>query len=130
MVRQILASIRRAPAAAVCAILLAVPYVHADVFDERSTVTFSGAVAIPGGKTLPAGRYVFKLSSIPLDRDLVQIFDARTDRAIASIQTVPMWLQSAARHSMVTLSEAPAGGAPLVHQFVYEGSLRGHEFVY
>ena len=127
---QILASVKRAPAAALCAILLAAPYVNASVFDQRSVVSFSGAVAIPGGKTLAAGRYVFKLSPSPLERDLVQILDARTERAIATVQTVPMWLDTAPAHSAVTLSEAPAGGLPLVHEFVYEGSTRGPEFVY
>jgi hypothetical protein len=130
MGKQILASIKRAPAAAVCAILLAAPYVNADSFDERSVVTFSGTVAIPGGKTLAAGSYVFKLSPIPIERDLIQISDARTDHVIASLQTVPVWLQNAPNHSMVMLSEAPAGGAPMVHAFVYEGSTRGHEFIY
>jgi hypothetical protein len=129
MGKRFLCSIKCAPMAAACAILLAAPYLNANVFDERSVVTFSGTVAIPG-KTLAAGRYVFKLSPIPLERDLIQIFDARNDHVIATIETVPIWLQTAPKRSMVTLSEAPSGGAPMVHEFVYEGSMRGHEFVY
>ncbi len=116
--------------ASICAILLAAPYVNASVLDQRSEITFSGAVAIPGGKTLAPGKYVFKLFPTPVERDLIQISDARTDRVIATVQTVPMWLESAAKRSTVTLTEAPAGGAPMIHEFVYEGLTRGHEFIY
>ncbi len=124
------ASIKRASLAAACAILLAVPALNADMLDQRSVVTFSGSVAIPGGKTLAPGSYIFKLSPLPLDRDTVQIFDAKSDHVIATLQTVPVFLQNAAEHSMVLLNEGPAGSAPSVHEFVYEGSTRGHEFIY
>ena len=37
-------------------------------------VTFNHRVEIPGGKVLPAGRYVFKLLDSASDRNIVQIF--------------------------------------------------------
>jgi hypothetical protein len=124
------ASIKRASVAAACAIMLAAPCVNADMLDQRSVVTFNGSVAIPGGHTLAAGTYVFKLSPLPLDRDMVQIFDAKNNHVIATLETVPVWLQNAPNESMVLLSEGPAGGTPSVHEFVYAGSTRGHEFIY
>jgi hypothetical protein len=124
------ASMKRASVAAACAILLAAPSMNADMLDQRSVVTFSGSVAIPGGHMLPAGSYVFKLSPLPLDRDTVQIFDAKNNHVIATLETIPVWLQNPPDRSMVLLSEGPAGGAPSVHEFVYAGSTRGHEFIY
>jgi hypothetical protein len=124
------ASMKRASLAAACAILLAAPCVNADMLDQRSVVTFNASVAIPGGRTLAAGAYVFKMSPLPLDRDTVQIFDAKNNHLIATLETIPVWLQDAPDQSMVLLSEGPAGGAPTVHEFVYAGSPHGHEFIY
>jgi hypothetical protein len=127
----ILASIKRTSlAAAACAILFAAPMVKADSFDERSMVTFSDAVELPGGQMLPAGTYVFKLSPIPLARDTVQIFNADENQVIATLFTVPKWLEYSPKESLVTLTEAPSGGAPAVREFMYAGSTRAHEFIY
>jgi len=130
MRNRILASIKRASVAgAACAIVFTAPYVKANSFDERTVVTFSDPVQIPG-QVLPAGTYVFKLSPIPLERDTVQIFNARENRVIATLFTVPVWLERRSGDAAVTLSEAPAGTAPSVHDFFYEGTVRGHRFVY
>ncbi len=112
-----------------CAMLLTTPIVKADTFDERTVVTFSGAVQIPG-QVLPAGTYVFKLSPIPLERDTVQIFNKKENRIIATLNTVPVWLQRRSGDAAVTLTEAADGGAPAVRDFFFEGTVRGHKFVY
>jgi hypothetical protein len=52
---------------------------NADEWNEKTVVTFSGPVEIPGVHlagmgVLPAGTYVFKLLDSDSDRHIVQIF--------------------------------------------------------
>ena len=130
MRNRLFTSIKRASmGAAACAVLFTAPFLKGDSFDERTVVRFNNPVQIPG-QVLPAGTYVFKLSPIPLERDTVQIFNARENRIIATLNTVPVWLQRRSGDAAVTLSETPAGNPPAVHDFFYEGTVRGHQFVY
>ena len=132
MATRVFPFIRMAAAAAALAILVTAPFARtatADSFDERTAITFANSVQIPG-QVLPAGRYVFKLSPVPLERDLVQIINADQNRVIATLFTIPVWFEHPAKRSMVRLSESLAGSPPAVHQMVYAGSSRGHEFVY
>jgi hypothetical protein len=132
MVTRVSALIPRALLAAALAVLLGAPFAHpltAGSFDERTVVTFSGSVQIPG-QVLPAGTYVFKLSPIPLERDVVQILNSDENQVIATLFTVPVWRDTARGQSKIELGEATAGNPPPVHQFVYAGATRAHEFVY
>lgn len=66
-----------------CFIFLALaftPKVKADQFNEKTFVTFSESVEVPGvgAQILPAGKYMIKLLDSQNDRDVVQIL-ARTD---------------------------------------------------
>ena len=61
---------------------------NADEWDKLTTVKFSGPVEIPG-QVLPAGSYVFKLLDSPSSRNIVQIFDARSNKLRASILAIP-----------------------------------------
>ena len=50
-----------------------VPRATADEWNQKTTITFSGPVAIPG-QVLQAGTYVFTLVESQSDRDIVQVF--------------------------------------------------------
>ena len=54
--------------------VMAAPAAHADEWNKKTILTFSGPVAIPGA-TLPAGSYVFKLADLQGNRHVVQVFD-------------------------------------------------------
>src|SRR5947209_20599606 len=60
---------------AACAFLL-LP-AAADEWNNRTTITFSAPVEVPGVGVhlLPAGTYLFKLMDSPSDRNIVQIFN-------------------------------------------------------
>lgn len=47
----------------------------ADEWDQKTTVTFSQPVEIPG-QVLPAGTYVFKLADSMSDRNIVQVYNS------------------------------------------------------
>ena len=56
--------------------------------DRAVYFTFSQPVALPG-KTLPAGKYLFKLLDSPTTRTMVQVYNAEGTQQIAMFMTVP-----------------------------------------
>src|SRR5580700_7423243 len=66
----------------------------ADDFNNRTVVTFSGPVEIPGvhlqgWAVLPAGTYVFKIMDSSSDRHIVQIFNQDETAIYATILAIP-----------------------------------------
>jgi hypothetical protein len=124
-----------AAVAMACAVLFAAPFARtakAEAYTERSFVTFSNDVEIPG-QMLPAGTYVFQLAPDmggALNLDRLQIFDASGTQLIATVNTVPTTLAYGPNNPLVQLSEAPAGFPARVREFVFQGSTYGHHFVY
>jgi hypothetical protein len=121
--------LKKSAITAACVVALGSALVQAGTFDERTLVTFSNPVRIPG-QVLPAGTYGFMLSPVPLERDMVQIFNARESRLIASVLTVPVMLARRSGEAAITLAETPAGSPPAVRDYFYEGTVRGHKFIY
>jgi hypothetical protein len=61
----------------------------AQIRDNKTVLTFSQAVEIPG-HVLPAGSYVFRLADSLSDRHIVQVFNADGSRIIATILANPV----------------------------------------
>ena len=59
---------------AVAMTALLAPAAHADDYNKRTLVTFSGPVQVPG-VTLPAGTYTFKLADPEFSRRVIQIWN-------------------------------------------------------
>lgn len=119
-------------AAAVCAVLLTGPFAGratADEMDQRTVVTFSNPVEIPG-QVLPAGTYVFKLSAIQTERETIQIYNADESRLIATEITIPVDFVTPPSNAMFEMRETAAGNPPQLREFAYPGATCGHEFVY
>lgn len=101
---------------------------HADEVNERTTITFSAPVQIPG-QVLPAGKYVFEQADPDADLDLVRIFSADRSVLYATLQTVPADRKDAADTAIVLAK--PEGAQPeMLVKWFYPGRLTGHEFVY
>ena len=94
----------------------------------RSTLTFSGAVALPNGVINP-GTYVFEVVNPMTGGDVVCVrtnyrvyymgFTNRVDRTLSRGQS-----------GMVTLGESGPGMAPPILAWYPLGDDRGYEFVY
>src|ERR1019366_2637146 len=71
--------------------LVFTPGLKADnnVWNKKTTITFSQPFEIPGGQVLPAGTYVFKLLDSPYDRDIVQIFNQDQTHIYATVLAIP-----------------------------------------
>lgn len=107
----------------------------ADEYNEKTVITFSGPVEIPGVHlkgwgVLPAGTYVFKLVDSQSDRNIVQIFSADEKTIYATILAVPNYRLKATGKTVITFRERPADQPEALRAWFYPGKNWGQEFVY
>lgn len=100
----------------------------ADTWNERTTLTFSAPVMVPGA-TLPAGSYVFELVTPRTDHHALRIRHAGGDQVVI-VQTVPLKRLDPKGDVVLRFDPTDAGTAPALRGFFYPGSLYGHELVY
>jgi len=107
----------------------------ADEWNQKTVVTFSGPVEIPGVHVagwgvLPAGTYVFKLLDSQSDRHIVQIFNKDETTIYATILAIPNYRLTPTDKTVITFSERPAGQPEALRAWFYPGMNFGQEFVY
>lgn len=115
--------------------LALLPVAHADAWNKKTIVTFSGPVEIPGKhlkgmSVLPAGTYVFKLVDSASNRHIVQIFNQRENKIYATILAIPNTRLTPADKTIITFAERPNGEPPALRAWFYPGDNWGDEFVY
>jgi len=111
------------------------PSVKADERNEKTIVTFSGPVEIPGVHlpgwgVLPAGTYVFKLLESKSSRNIVQIFSEDEKTIYATILAIPNYRLQTTGKTVITFRERPAGEPEALRAWFYPGMNYGQEFVY
>jgi hypothetical protein len=111
------------------------PVARADEWNQKTTITFSGPVEIPGVHlagwgVLPAGTYVFKLMNSESDRNIVQIFSADEKVCYATILAIPNYRLKTTSQTVMTFRERPAGQPEALRAWFYPGQRWGQEFVY
>jgi hypothetical protein len=111
------------------------PTAKADDWNNKTVITFSGPVEIPGVHLtgfgiLPAGTYVFKLLDSASDRHIVQIFSQDQKTVYATILAIPNYRLKATDKTVMTFSERPAGEPEALRAWFYPGKNWGDEFVY
>jgi hypothetical protein len=111
------------------------PSAMADDWNNKTVMTFSGPVEIPGVHltgygVLPAGTYVFKLLDSQSDRHIVQIFSQDMKTVYATILAIPNYRLKATDKTVITFSERPAGEPEALRAWFYPGKNWGDEFVY
>lgn len=119
----------------VLASAILMPVAHADDWNRKTVMTFSGPVEIPGVHLtgwgiLPAGTYVFKILDSQSDRHIVQIFNKEETEIYATILAIPNYRLKATDKTVVTFSERPAGEPEALRAWFYPGRNWGEEFVY
>jgi hypothetical protein len=114
--------------AAAGAVVLAPP-ANADTWNEKTILTFSAPVEIPG-QTLPAGTYVFKLIDSQSNRHIVQVMSKDENRAYGVFLAIPDYRATRSDKTIVTFKERPAGSPPALKGWFYPAKNFGHEFVY
>jgi hypothetical protein len=108
------------------------PKVKADEFNEKTFVTFSEPVEVPGvgAQILPAGRYMIKLLDSQNDRDVVQIFSPDGLHLYTTILAIPDSRLKPTDKTVLTFHERGEGQPEALKVWFYPGRLWGEEFVY
>jgi len=109
--------------------VMAAPGIHADEWDKKTILTFSGPVQIPGA-TLQAGSYVFKLADLSGNRHVVQVFDKDEKKIISTMMAMPNQRLTPSDKPVVLFSERPSGSPQAIRVWYYPGDTIGNEFVY
>jgi len=114
---------------------LLAPITQADDWNQKTVVTFSGPIEIPGVHltgwgVLPAGTYVFKLMDSQSDRHIVQIFNQDESKIYATILAIPNYRLKPTDKTVITFRERPAGEPEALRAWFAPGMNSGQEFVY
>lgn len=117
-----------AGAVAACVTLAAVP-VLAQPTDKRTLFTFSAPVTMPG-KTLPAGKYIFRLVDNNTSRRVVQVLDERGTTPYGLFFTLAAERPDPAPTPEVRFMETAAGVPAAIRTWWYPGERLGYEFIY
>lgn len=106
------------------------PRVRADGWNKETIVTFSAPIEIPGGITLPAGTYVFKLMDSSSNRNIVQIFSQDKKHLHATILAINNYRLRTTDKTVMTFGERAVGSPEAIRSWFYPGMNYGQEFVY
>lgn len=101
----------------------------ADEWNERTILTFSAPVMVPGA-TLQPGTYEFRLADMNSSRNLVQVFTNDGQKVVASMMAVPIKRDMASEDVVVQFNPTDRGAPPAIKSWFYPGSQYGHELVY
>ena len=103
---------------------------RASQWNKKTIVTFSQPVEIPGGKVLPAGRYVFKLMDSMSNRNIVQIFNEDETQVFATILAINNYRLEPTGETVMEFKEMPANQPQALRAWFYPGDSYGQEFAY
>ncbi len=112
-----------------CAALFTGLPVVADEGNQKTTLTFSQPVELPG-IVLPAGKYVFKLVETTTYRHVVRVSNAEETKVFATILAIPDYRLKPTADTVVHFAERPAGRPEAIRGWFFPGRHFGHEFVY
>ena len=98
--------------------------------DQRTYFTFSAPFELPGNKTLPAGKYTFRVLDSPSNRHIVQILSEDATKIQATLLAIPAQRQDPPSEPEIRFMEAAASMPPAVKTWWYPGRTIGHEFIY
>ena len=98
--------------------------------DQRTYFTFSAPFELPGGKTLPAGKYTFRVLDSPSNRHVVQILNEDGTQIHTTVLAIPAQRQDPPSEPEIRFMEAAASAPPAIRTWWYPGRTIGHEFIY
>jgi hypothetical protein len=101
----------------------------ADQWNDKTSITFSSPVMVPG-TTLQAGTYEFRLLDSMANRHVVQIRRESDGKVVATTQAVPTKRLEPRGDVVLKFNPTESGSAPALKAWFYPGTVYGHEFIY
>jgi hypothetical protein len=105
------------------------PGARADEWNQKTVLTFSGPVEMPG-QILPAGTYVFKLADSQSNRHIVQVFNKDQNHLFGTFLAIPSHRLRPSEKTIIRFDERAAGSPQAIKAWFYPHRTYGHEFVY
>src|SRR5436190_3832147 len=105
------------------------PGAHADEWNKRTYLTFSGPVQIPGA-TLPAATYTFEIANPDTTRHVIRVSEKDSGKHIGLFMTIPQDRLDPPDDNLIMFAERPAGSPQAIQAWFYPGDRIGEEFVY
>src|SRR5262249_31114758 len=115
--------------AAVALAAFLAPSAHADEWNKRTYLTFSGPVEIPGA-TLKAGTSPFELADPDTTRHVIRVSEKDTNKPVGLFMTIPSDRLDPPDENLIMFAERPAGAPQAIQAWFYPGDRIGEEFVY
>jgi hypothetical protein len=106
------------------------PKAAADPYDKKIIATFNESVEVPGGVTLQAGTYVFKLQDSRNTRHIVLIQNQRENHTYAQVFATNAFRVVPKGKVQFTFWEAPAGQPKALRTMYWPGDAYGQSFMY
>jgi hypothetical protein len=106
------------------------PNSRADEWNKKTIVTVYETMQIPGGVVLTPGVYVFRLMDSSSNRNIVQVFNERENRVLATIMAIPKYRVRPSGESEFSFWEMPKDTPPALRSWFYPGDNLGQEFAY
>lgn len=98
--------------------------------NQLTYFTFSAPFELPGGKTLPAGKYVFRVMDSPSNRHVIHVMSEDQTQMHATLMAIPAQRMEPSDEPEIRFMEAEANTAPAIRTWWYPGRTIGHEFIY
>jgi hypothetical protein len=98
--------------------------------NQRTFFTFSQAVELPGGTSLPAGKYLFRIVDSPSNRHTIQVLSEDEKTVFATLLAIPANRNEPSDEPEVRFMEVAANMPPAIRTWWYPGRTIGHEFIY
>ena len=118
----------RSSVAAVALCLSLAPAVAFGQWSERTKLTFSDPVMVPGA-TLQPGTYIFQLMDPGSAGDIIEI-RKEDGTLVTTTMTVPAKRQDAKGDTVLKFNPTEEGAPPALAGWFYPGTVYGHQFVY
>jgi len=106
-------------------------YAQTIVPDKKTVMTISAPIKVPSATTeLPAGKYIIRLMELTGTRNIVQIYNEREDKLLATALAIPNYRLQPSGKTSITFWEAPVGEPEALRSWFYPGDMYGVEFAY
>jgi hypothetical protein len=109
--------------------LALLPAARADESNQKTVLTFSNPVELPG-QILPAGTYVFKVANSQSNRHIVQVFNKDENHVFGTFLAIPSHRRVPSEKTIIRFEERAAGSPQAIKAWFYPHRTYGHEFVY
>ena len=97
---------------------ISAPKVSPSDFDQKTIVTFTGPVEIPG-KALPPGTYVFKVLDNVANRDVIQVLDKDEKHVYGTFLGLPVETDKPPEKPIIRFKETAPGAPPAIEAWFY-----------